>query len=91
LDLCRLLNDDLAQTVRKHPRRFVGLGTLPLQAPQLAVAELKRCRHELGKWEYLSALMAVCEKRTETSKKYKSRNPPDLVSTVINTHTVISQ
>lgn len=48
LDLCRLLNDDLAQTVRTHPRRFVGLGTLPLQSPQLAVDELKRCRHELG-------------------------------------------
>jgi len=50
LDLCRLLNNDLAQTVRQHPRRFVALGTVPLQAPHLAVEELKRCRHELGKF-----------------------------------------
>ena len=31
LDLCKLLNDDLARTVKKHPTRFVGLGTLPMQ------------------------------------------------------------
>ena len=31
LDLCQLLNDDLAKTIAKHPRRFVGLGTLPMQ------------------------------------------------------------
>ena len=31
LDLCQLLNDDLARTVKKHPTRFVGLGTLPMQ------------------------------------------------------------
>jgi len=35
LDLSRLLNDDLADTVRKWPRDFVGLGTLPMQAPEL--------------------------------------------------------
>lgn len=48
LDLCVLLNDDLAQTVRSHPKRFVGLGTLPMQAPDLAVLELRRCVKELG-------------------------------------------
>ncbi|KAK2570401.1 2-amino-3-carboxymuconate-6-semialdehyde decarboxylase [Acropora cervicornis] len=31
LDLCRILNDDLAKTVKKYPKRFVGLGTLPMQ------------------------------------------------------------
>ena len=31
LDLCRILNDDLAKTIKKHPKRFVGLGTLPMQ------------------------------------------------------------
>ena len=35
LDLSRFLNDDLAKTVSKHPKRFVGLGTLPMQAPEL--------------------------------------------------------
>jgi aminocarboxymuconate-semialdehyde decarboxylase len=48
LDLCRLLNDNLAQTVAKYPQRFVGLGTVPMQAPDLAIEELRRCRNELG-------------------------------------------
>lgn len=48
LDLSQILNDDLAETVKKYPDRFVGLGTLPLQAPDLAVKELIRCKQELG-------------------------------------------
>ncbi|XP_069111330.1 2-amino-3-carboxymuconate-6-semialdehyde decarboxylase-like isoform X2 [Argopecten irradians] len=47
-DLCQILNNDLAKTVNKYPDRFVGLGTLPLQAPDLAVQELIRCKTELG-------------------------------------------
>ena len=35
LDLSRIINNDLAETVRKHPKRFVALGTLPMQAPEL--------------------------------------------------------
>ena len=50
LDLCKILNDDLAATVRKYPTRFVGLGTLPMQHAALAVEELKRCKYELGKF-----------------------------------------
>ncbi|XP_039613242.1 2-amino-3-carboxymuconate-6-semialdehyde decarboxylase isoform X2 [Polypterus senegalus] len=48
LDLCHFLNDDLYATVKKHPKRFVALGTLPMQAPELAVQEMKRCVKELG-------------------------------------------
>ncbi|RUS18326.1 hypothetical protein BC937DRAFT_88918 [Endogone sp. FLAS-F59071] len=48
LDLARYLNDHIAQVCAENPRRFVGLGTLPMQAPELAVQELKRCVHELG-------------------------------------------
>ncbi len=48
LDLSRLLNDHIAGLVRDHPRRFVGLGTLPMQAPDLAVQELERCVRDLG-------------------------------------------
>jgi aminocarboxymuconate-semialdehyde decarboxylase len=48
LDLARLLNDHLAEVVRTHPRRFAGLGTLPLQDPDLAVPELERCVRDLG-------------------------------------------
>jgi aminocarboxymuconate-semialdehyde decarboxylase len=47
-DLARLLNDHLAGVVRDHPKRFAGLGTLPMQAPDLAVRELERCVRELG-------------------------------------------
>lgn len=47
-DLARLLNEHLAGVVRDHPTRFAGLGTVPLQAPDLAIAELERCVRELG-------------------------------------------
>ncbi len=42
------LNDDIAATVAANPSRFVGLGTLPLQDTDLAVAELERCINDLG-------------------------------------------
>jgi len=48
LDLCQIINNDLAALVKKSPTRFVGLGTLPMQAPELAVQELIRCRKDLG-------------------------------------------
>lgn len=47
-DLARILNDHIAGVVREHPRRFVGLGTIPLQDPNLASRELERCVKELG-------------------------------------------
>jgi aminocarboxymuconate-semialdehyde decarboxylase len=48
LDLARLLNDHLAAVVAANPTRFAGLGTLPMQAPDLAARELERCVRELG-------------------------------------------
>ena len=48
LDLSRMLNDHIADLVREHPKRFVGLGTVPLQDPALAITELRRCVGELG-------------------------------------------
>jgi aminocarboxymuconate-semialdehyde decarboxylase len=47
-DLARLLNNHIAEVVRSHPRHFAGLGTLPMQAPDLAVRELERCMADLG-------------------------------------------
>ncbi len=47
-DLSRLLNDHIADVVQRHPKRFVGLGTLPLQEPTLAIRELERCVNDLG-------------------------------------------
>jgi aminocarboxymuconate-semialdehyde decarboxylase len=47
-DLARLLNDHLAEVVQNYPSRFAGLGTLPLQAPDLAIREMERCVRDLG-------------------------------------------
>jgi aminocarboxymuconate-semialdehyde decarboxylase len=44
----RVINDNIASVVAKHPDRFAGLGTVPFQAPELAVAELERLHHSLG-------------------------------------------
>ena len=44
----RLVNERLAEIVASHPDRFVALGTLPMQDPQLAVAELEYCMKKLG-------------------------------------------
>jgi len=43
LDLSMFLNDHLADIVNRYPKRFVGLGTVPLQHPELAIKELERC------------------------------------------------
>src|SRR6185369_4047630 len=48
LDLARYLNDHLAEVVAASPKRFIGLGTLPLQAPDLAIKELERLVKDLG-------------------------------------------
>lgn len=42
MDLAMYLNDHIAEIVAKFPKRFVGLGTLPMQDPDLAVRELER-------------------------------------------------
>ena len=47
LETSRFLNDHLAEFVSCHPKRFVGLGTLPMQSGELAVRELERCVGEL--------------------------------------------
>jgi aminocarboxymuconate-semialdehyde decarboxylase len=48
LGLSRRLNDHIAEVVRAHPARFAGLGTIPLQDPEMAAGELERCVRELG-------------------------------------------
>ncbi|MEM1137716.1 MAG: amidohydrolase family protein [Bacteroidota bacterium] len=47
-DLSKILNNHIAGVVRDFPDRFIGLGTLPMQAPELAIKELERCVKELG-------------------------------------------
>ena len=48
LRLERLKNDRMSAIVKANPTRFIGFGGVPLQDPKLAVAELERCRAELG-------------------------------------------
>ncbi len=48
LDLSRRLNDHIAEVVRAYPKRFVGLGTVPLQDGDLAALELERCVRQLN-------------------------------------------
>jgi aminocarboxymuconate-semialdehyde decarboxylase len=47
-DLSQILNDHIAGIVEKYPKRFIGLGTLPMQDSKLAIKELERCMNELG-------------------------------------------
>ncbi|MGB2290478.1 MAG: amidohydrolase family protein, partial [Schleiferiaceae bacterium] len=47
LEVSQFLNDHIADICHRYPDRFVGLGTLPMQAPDLAIQELRRCK-EIG-------------------------------------------
>ena len=42
LKLSRIFNDACAQAHLKYPTRFVGMATVPMQAPELAVQEIER-------------------------------------------------
>jgi aminocarboxymuconate-semialdehyde decarboxylase len=48
IETARVINDNIADICGRHPDRFVGLGTVPFQAPELAVAELDRLHKSLG-------------------------------------------
>lgn len=48
LEVSMFLNDHIAGIVHQYPKRFVGLGTIPMQAPDLAIKEMERCINELG-------------------------------------------
>ena len=47
LEVSMFLNDDLAELVNKYPKQYIGLGTIPMQSPELAVKELYRIK-EIG-------------------------------------------
>ena len=42
------VNEEVAETVRAHPTRFRGIGTLPMQDPDLAVSHLRELVTEFG-------------------------------------------
>jgi len=43
-EIAKFLNDGIAETIQKFPKRFLGLGTVPMQDTRLAVKEMERCR-----------------------------------------------
>lgn len=43
-EISAFLNDDIAESIDKYPRRFIGLGTVPMQDTDLAIRELERCK-----------------------------------------------
>jgi 2,3-dihydroxybenzoate decarboxylase len=47
-ETARKANDFLAEQVRKRPDRFQALAALPMQDPDLAIRELRRCVTQLG-------------------------------------------
>ena len=48
VESARRLNDDLAELVARHPRRFEGFAALPMQDPAAACDELARAVTQLG-------------------------------------------
>ena len=48
VDFCRAHNESLAEVVREHPAKFVGLGALPMQDIEAACSEVHRMTTELG-------------------------------------------
>lgn len=46
--IAQLIHDSLAGVIAKHPNRFRGLCTLPMQNASAATAELDRCVEKLG-------------------------------------------
>jgi aminocarboxymuconate-semialdehyde decarboxylase len=44
LELCRRVNAFIAELTRADPNRLLGMGMVPMQAPELACAELERVR-----------------------------------------------
>ena len=45
LEVSKFLNDHIAEICHRYPKRFVGLGTVPMQEPELAIQELERCKN----------------------------------------------
>jgi aminocarboxymuconate-semialdehyde decarboxylase len=43
----RMQNENVARVVSRHPARFVGMATVPLQDCALAIKELRHCRERL--------------------------------------------
>ncbi|WP_052427524.1 amidohydrolase family protein [Neobacillus niacini] len=48
LDFSRYINNQLSEFIESNPDRFLGLGMLPLQDPEMAAKEIKNLKNEFG-------------------------------------------
>jgi aminocarboxymuconate-semialdehyde decarboxylase len=48
LDWCRFLNDHLASVQQKWSKRFISMGTLPMQDTEFSIKEMRRCKEDLN-------------------------------------------
>jgi aminocarboxymuconate-semialdehyde decarboxylase len=46
--IAAIQNDQIAKLVKENPQRFMGIATLPMQAPEKAAGELRRAVTKLG-------------------------------------------
>lgn len=44
-EITQFLNNSLAETCAKYPKKFIGLATIPMQNTEIAIQELKRCKN----------------------------------------------
>ena len=48
LEVSRFINDFIASVCSENPKKFIGLGTVPMQSTKEAIKELERCKNELN-------------------------------------------
>ncbi len=47
-EAAQVVNDGIYTRISPHPKRFVGIGTVPMQNTDMALKEIDRCVNELG-------------------------------------------
>ena len=48
LEVSQFINDFIASVCSENPKKFIGLGTVPMQSTKEAIKELERCKYELN-------------------------------------------
>ena len=48
LEVSKFINDFIALVCSNNPKKFIGLGTVPMQSTKHAIKELERCKKELN-------------------------------------------
>ena len=48
LEQSQVINDYISNVCTKYPKKFIGLGTIPMQSIDYSLKELERCKNELN-------------------------------------------